>query len=375
MKKLVAQSMEEGAWGISTGLTFIPSCFADTNEVVELAKVAAGYGGSYFTHVRMFPDGSQQLWAVDEGVQVARRADMLVQVAHLGSSTASYNYAYKRSCTLDAIDLLDRAAREGVKVQWDVYPYNFSALNRLRSWLSPELANMDKKTGLAKLASAEFRDWLRGEMVGPAEGWYVGKLDWILACHVASCTTKPELVGRRLWDLAEETGKTKDPLDFLCDLVLETDDQALCTIMNIKEPDLQAILRHPLGGPSSDGSALDHPLAPPRVAHPRHAGSFVRFLGRYCREQKLFPLEEAVRKMTSLPAQSVGLKDRGTLMVGNWADVVVFDPDTVADRATFEDPYQRPVGIDYVLVNGVVTVESGKLTNALAGRALRHGQA
>jgi N-acyl-D-amino-acid deacylase len=293
----------------------------------------------------------------------------------LGSSTASYNYTYKRSCTPEAIELLDRAAREGVKVQWDVYPYNYSQLNRLRSWLSPELARMGKKTGMSKLADAEFRNWLRGEMVGPAEGWYVGKLDWILACHVASCTTKPELFGRRLWDLAVEAGRTKDPLDFLCDLVLETDDQALCTIMNIEEHDLQAILRHPLAGPSSDGYALDHPLAPPRVAHPRHAGSFVRFLGRYWREQKLLPLEEAVRKMTSLPAQSVGLTDRGTLMVGNWADIVIFEADTVADRATFEDPYQRPVGIHYVLVNGVVTVENGEPTGALAGRALRRGRA
>ncbi len=375
MKSLVAQGMDEGAFGLSTGLTFAPGTYADTPEIIELARVAAKRGGRYFTHVRMFPNAGQMVWCIEEAVRIARDADMPLQVAHLVASTASYSFLYKRPSTLEAMEILEAAARQGVQLYWDVYPYNYSSVNRLRNWLSPSFASLDTEAAVEKLALPETRTWLQGELLGPEEGWYVGKLDWVLALHVVSCPPKPELVGERLWTLVKAAGKQKQPIQFLCDLVIATGDQILCTAMEMEDQYIDAALRHPLGMPSSDGHALDHPLEPPYVAHPRHAGSMVRFLAKYVRGRKICTLEEAIHKMTLLPARSIGLIDRGTLRVGNWADVVVFDPDTVSDQATFEDPYKRPIGIEYVFVNGILTVDRGAPTGALAGKALRHGDA
>ncbi len=375
MKSIVAQAMEEGAWGVSTGLTFAPGCYAATPEITELAKVASKYGGRYFTHVRMFPNAGQMVWCIEEAVRIAREADLPLQVAHLVASTASYNFAFKRASTPEAIKILEDASKDGVRLYWDVYPYNNSSVNRLRNWLSPSFARFDKPSAMAHLKKPETRSWLQSELLGPEEGWYVGKTDWILALHIVNCPSKPELVGQRIWSLVVEASKTKDPVNFLCDLVIQHDDEISCSAMDMSDENIDAALRHPLGMPSSDGWALDRPLPAPYVAHPRHAGSMVRFLGKYWRKRKICSLEEAIHKMTALPALSIGLQDRGTLLRGNWADVVVFDPDTVEDRATFADPYLRPVGIETVLVNGKFAVDGGQPTGTLAGRALRHGQA
>jgi N-acyl-D-aspartate/D-glutamate deacylase len=379
MKKLVTQGLEEGAWGFSTGRNIAPGSFASTDETIEVAKAATPFHSSYFTHIGALPTPGQTLKALDEAIEIAQKAKLHLQVAHLGSSTSGWESDNKpgsiagsvRGRALRAIEKLDNQAKDGMDLVWDAYPYNFSGAANPFDIMPPELAFMDRKKALASLASKETRDWLRGKMTEPESGRGMSKLEWIVVGFVIACPPKPEIEGKCIWDMAVE--QNKDPLDFVCDLLIETDGQLIRSAEHIHEENLQSIYRHPLAMPSSDGWALDRPLPPDRTAHPRHAGSMVRFFGRYWREKKLFSLEEAVRKATSAPAKSIGLKKRGALVKGNFADLVVFDPEKIADKATFQQPFLRPVGVQSVLVNGVVAVDNGNPTGKLGGRALRRG--
>ncbi len=381
MKRLLVQGLEEGAWGLTTGRNIAPGHFAGMEEVLALAREVQPYRGSYFCHIGSLPTPGQTLRALDEAVEIAQQAGIHLQVAHLGSSTSGWESDNKpgkiagsvRGRALKALERLDGLARNGMDLVWDAYPYNFSGAANPFDIMPASINFMDRRQALERLKTKETRDWLRKELAEPESGRGMSKLEWIVVGFVIACPARPEIEGRCLWDMAVEQGV--DPLDLVCDLLIEADGHLLRSAEHIHEENLQAIYRHPLAMPSSDGWALDHPLPPDRSAHPRHAGSLVRFFGRYWREKQLFPLEEAVRKATSLPARSLGLKRRGTLEKGNWADVVVFDPDTIADRSTFQQPFLRPVGVNYVLVNGAIAVDAAQPTGALGGQALRRGQA
>lgn len=319
MQDDVAEGMAAGALGLSTGLIYPPGAFAETPEIIALASVAAEAGGIYVSHIRNERDGL--LDAVEEAITIGEQAGLPVQISHHKASDPA-NWGKSR----DSIALIERRRAEGVDVTFDVYPYTAAS------------------TVLSVMASAH-------EVLGPE------------AVLVASVGEKREYEGKTLAEIAEMLGLS--PADAVR-RVLAEEPQAVAVFFVMDEADVKRIMSHPLCMIGSDG--IPSPTGKP---HPRLYGTFARVLGTYCREERLFPLEEAIRKMTSLPARRFGLGDRGELAEGLAADIAVFDPQTVADIATYAEPRRHPAGISYVIVNGEVAVASGRQTAARAGRLLR----
>jgi N-acyl-D-amino-acid deacylase len=330
MAALVARGMDEGAFGLSSGLEYDPGYYASTDELVALAREAAVRGGLYVTHLRNEAD--RVLEALREAVEIGRRAGLPVQVSHLKMGSAA---VWGRAA--DALQVL-REGRRRVDVTADWYPYDF--------WSSTTYVLMPG-----------------GRAWDDRAAWAQGLADVGGAGRVLITEFAPDrsLEGHTLAEAARTRGR--DPADLLMDIVARGGAGILCTAM--EERDLAAFLRDPLVMVASDGGI--------RVAHPRGAGTFPRVLGRYVREGKVIPLETAIYKMTGMPARRIGLRDRGALKPGLRADVVLFDPSAVADRSTAQRPQDPPAGIEWVLVDGVPVVEAGRRTGARPGRALRRG--
>ena len=362
MRGLVARSMEEGAYGFSTGLVYPPSAYADTDEIVELAKVAAGYGGSYHTHMR--DEGRQVMEAVREAAEVGRRAGAHVQISHLKLNGKSF---WGRADELLA--LIDSLRAEGISINCDQYPYPAGS-SGLKSLL-PNWAH-EGGTGalLARLAHPQQRDQIRAEMLeGMSEMGFMKIAQWN-DVMISDSPSKPQYNGIDLGALGQREGKP--PADAMLDLLLDDYAKTLAIFFTIGVEDMVKIMRHPNVSIGSDGIITTVPGPPdPTRPHPRYYGTFPRILGKYAREEAVVTLPEAVRKMTALPADALGLTDRGRIAPGAAADLVIFDPATVIDRATYKQPHQYPAGIDEVIVNGVSVVSQGKETGAAPGVLLR----
>ncbi len=354
MKKLVAQSMEQGAFGFSTGLIYVPGTYSKTEEVVELAKVASRYGGIYFTHLRN--EGNRLLEALGEAIRIGTEADMPVQVSHFKASGQPNWGMVKQS-----IAMVDKARENGLDITADQYPYIASS------------------TGLSSSVPASM--WAGGRGVerfkDPAERQKAldalrtrGNWDKVQIASL-SCPDDQKFIGKTI----DETAKMQAIPPEEAALGLLERNRGVVQIINFGmcEEDVRTVMVQPWIMAGSDGRAFSA-ANPKGQPHPRSYGTFVRILGRYVREYKLLRLEEAVRKMTSLPAVRLGLQDRGILREGMRADLVMFDADTVVDNATFTAPHQYPSGIDYVLVNGQVVVEKGKHNGERPGLVLRHRQ-
>lgn len=359
MKKLVAEAMEDGAFGLSTGLFYAPSGYADTEEVVELAKVAARYGGIYATHIR--GEGDPLLDAVREAITIGERAGIPVEIAH-HKAMGKKNWGKVK----ETLRMMDEAWKRGVEVNCDVYAWRAGATGlaaTLPHWVheggTPKL--------IGRLKDPETRQRIKKDMAEGLPEWesVVHEIGWENVM-ISSCPRHREYEGRMVADLA--AGKGVDPYDFVFDLLIEGEGQTGMIIFGMTEDDVVTVLKSPFSMIGSDSSAIAPGEGKP---HPRTYGNFVKVLGEYVRDRGVLTIEQAVRKMTSLPAQKLGLLDRGLLREGAWADVVVFDPETVASRATYMDPQQFPVGVNLVIVNGVVTVEDGQHTEARAGKVLR----
>jgi len=323
MREDVAEGMAAGALGLSTGLIYPPGAFAETAEIVELAKAAAEAGGIYMSHIRNEADLLMD--AVGEAIRIGREAGLPVEISHHKASGQA-NFGK----TKDSIALIERERASGMDVTFDAYPYTAAS------------------TILAVMARQS-----EGEAPGTT--------------MVSSAPNSPQFEGMMLSDIATMLDVSPDEA---LNRVLTADPGAVGVFFVMDEADVRRVLAHPLCMIGSDGipSVSGKP-------HPRLYGTFPRVLGEYCREQKLFPLEEAVRKMTSLPARRMNLAERGELREGWAADIVVFDPKTIADRATYQEPRQYPAGIEYVIVNGEIAAERGKQTPARAGRLLRRNTA
>jgi N-acyl-D-amino-acid deacylase len=360
MRELVAQGMGEGAWGLSSGLEYVPGTFATTDELADLAAVAGDSGGIYSSHIR--DEGPGLLASVAEVAEVARRGRLTGNVTHMKPSG-------RRAWGLSgaALALIDSARAAGVDVTMDQYPY--TATSTGLSLLVPTWALAGGDTAYARRAAdPALRDSIRRAVAVALDSMQGGREPArVQFSRVRWDTT---LEGRTLRDWAVRRGVEPTPANAAV-LVLEAMDSggAGCVYHVIQEDDVERIMRHPLTAVASDGSLSRPGLGHP---HPRAYGTFVRVLGRYVRERRVLTLEDAVRRMTSLPAERLGIERRGRLAEGWYADVVVFDPATVADAATFERPHQYAVGVDYVLVNGRFAVDGGATTGVLAGRALRH---
>jgi len=357
MKKLVAEAMEQGAFGISSGLEYTPSGFASTEEVIELCRVAAKYGGIYATHVRS--EDNFVIEAVAEAIHIAETAKLPLQISHF-KSCGTINWW--KMPTL--FGLIEAAAKRGVAVTADRYPY--TAYNTGLSVNFPQSALAGGNEAFVKLLKdpAERRK-LKDETMQKLDG-----TPWedILLTDLQEEENK-RFIGKTMRQAADELGQ--DPYEFMCDILIKEKGEVGYIGFGMSEEQTEEILKHPLVMLCSDGGALA-PYGPLHQGkpHPRNYGTFPRFLGVYVRDRKSLTLPQAVKKMAAMPAAKLGIKDRGTLKQGNFADIVVFDPVTIADKATYTDPEQYPAGIDYVIVNGQIVIDHDKHTGALPGKVL-----
>jgi dihydroorotase/N-acyl-D-amino-acid deacylase len=365
MEALVDSLMEQGALGVSTSLLYAPAIYAPTEELIGLARAARRHGGIYATHIRNEAAHADE--ALDEAFRIARTADIPVEIWHLKSAGRSQ---WGRMPHLLA--KIDSARASGLDITADQYPY-VAAATSLGAAI-PQWAHADGTDSLlARLRNRTTRARLRQEMLGGVgqESQYqnTGGAEGIMIAGPFQDSLN-YLDGRRLSDIALE--RRRDPIETLFDIVLADRARTGAIYFTMNEEDVQAALRTWWVAVNCDASGVapDGPFGN-EGTHPRAYGSFPRILGLYVRQLKLMPLEFAVRKMTSLAAQRVGLTDRGLLRPGMFADVTVFDPATVSDRATFEKPHQPSVGIEYVFVNGTAVLRRGQVTAARPGRGLR----
>ena len=359
MKIMLNENMKAGAWGLSTGLEYAPGSYAGTEEIIELCHVVAVNNGIYETHMR--DEGDTLLEAMDEAIRIAREAGVSTQISH-------FKVAYPRNWhKIDAaIEKIDKAKDEGLPIMADRYPY-IAGSTGLSLYFPLWARQGTTKDFIARLKDPGLDERLRTH--SREQGEKIGSWENIRICSVATDKNR-HLEGKNILEAAAEAGK--DTYDFMRDLLIEEENQVSMISFMMKEENLRRILAHPLVSIGSDGSAVaPYGVLKKGKPHPRFYGTFPRVLGKYVREEKIMTLPEAIRKMTSVPADKFGFSGRGRISEGYYADLVVFDPGRVTDRATWEDPHQYPVGIEYVVVNGKVAVEGGETTGTLPGRILK----
>jgi len=358
MKGLVDQAMKDGAVGLSTGLIYVPGSFAKTEELIELAKSAAAHDGIYVSHMRY--ETVRIFDALDEIIRIAKEAKIRAEVSHIKLSGPT---AWGKAAEVLAV--LDKARAEGLQITHDQYAYTASSTG-LRQTLPDSALEGEREDYIARIADPKQKAAIIAQMAEMRARQ--GRKDYSYAV-IARCKSDPTLNGKTIPEAAKMkrgADSLDDQIEFILDLEAQGGASAIFHGMN--EDDLQAFLKHPLTMIASDGG--------PRrlgedVPHPRSYGNNARVLGRYVRELKLLSIEEAVRRMTSLPAQTFRLKDRGQLKVGAFADIVIFDPAKVTDPSTFNDPHHHAEGFSDVIVNGGVVIRDGKLTEVRSGGPLR----
>jgi dihydroorotase/N-acyl-D-amino-acid deacylase len=366
MKSLVEQAMKDGALGVSSALIYPPNIFAKTDELIALAQVAAKYGGLYATHMRS--EGASEMPALAEAIRIGREARLPVEIFHLKVSGKPRWGNMK-----NIVAAIQLARNSGLDIAADMYPYPAGA-TALASALPPWVADGGVQKLLARLKDPEVRARIKKELAGDHPDWENLFYDCGGAPGVLIASAeKPELKqfeGKTL----DEVAKTwkKSPEDTLMDFVLADSAQTGAIYFMASEEDLRTGLRQPWTSIGLDAGemSLDGPTYEPHT-HPRAMGSMPRFLGHYVRDEQLMPLEAAIRKITSLPAQREHLEGRGLLKPGYFADITIFDPATIIDHATFTKPDLLSEGIDFTIVNGQVEFDHGKLTGVTAGRVLR----
>jgi N-acyl-D-aspartate/D-glutamate deacylase len=372
MKALVAEAMEEGAFGLSSMLAAPPTLFAKTDDIVALCGPVHAHGGIYSSHIRN--EGTDVLDAVREAIEVGRRASIGVDVIHLKIAEQQLWGRMK-----EIVGLIEEGRRSGVNVQAHVYPYT-RGNNNLVSILPPWAREGGHAKMIARLKDPAERERMKADIKTGITGWYnhytaVGG-DWGRMLVNASLSKKnKEFEGQTMDKVLAKRPRADDALDAMFDFLLEEDGSIATIYAHHTEEDMNLAMKQPWCSIGSDG--LAHSIEGPLrrgVPHPRSFGTFPRVLGVYVRERKLLTLEDAVRKMTSLNAAKIGLVDRGVLREGAYADVAVFDPAKVIDKATYLDPFQYPEGIPYVVVNGKVVIDGGEHTGEKPGRALRKGR-
>lgn len=355
MKAILASALDEGAIGMSTGLIYPPSAYGTTDEVAALASVVAAKGGLYASHIRN--EGDKLLEAVEEGIEIGRRSGARVQLSHHKASVQR-NWGKVKESTAH----IEGAQREGIDVAADQYPYTASSTG-----LAVTIPNWAHEGGplamCERLRHPAVRIRIRDEYVETGRNW-----DRIV---IARAAKHPEWSGRSVAALAGEAGR--DPLEWTCDALIEHDGAIDIVHHSMSEDDVRLVMAKAWVAIGSDSRA-NAPYGPLSFGkpHPRSYGTFPRVLGRYARDGRVIGLEDAVRKMTSLPASRLRLR-RGTIQEGRPADLVVFDPQKVIDTATYDDPHRYPEGITHVIVNGQIALEAGEATTARAGRFLRLG--
>ena len=371
MRRLVAQAMEQGALGLSTSLQYVPDRFASTDEIVELAKVAARYGGVYFTHQRS--EGAKIFESLEEVFTIADRAGIPAEIWHLKTA-----YKPQFGKMADVLRRIEGARARGLDITADQYPYN-RASNGLDACLPLWVREGGLDKMVARLKDPAARDRIKKDMDDASattweNQWYgANGGDGVMLASVLNPDLR-KYEGMTFTDIAKAMGK--DPRDAVMDLVVADRGESSVITAIMDEEDVRTAMKHPLVGVGTDSSAKaeDGKLAESK-SHPRAWGSYPRILGRFVRDEHLLTLEEAIRKMTSKAAARVHLIDRGILRPGMMADITVFDPATIRDLATFENPNRYSTGVTHVFVNGRRIVADGAITSERPGRPLRSGGA
>jgi len=355
MQDLVRQAMEEGAVGVSSSLLYAPSGSADTEELIALSKVAADYGGMYISHIRN--EGSELLQAIDELIAICKEANISSEIYHLKAGGVENWHLLDR-----AIGKVDSAREAGLPVTADIYTYPASSTG-LHVMLPRWVREGGVKATIDRLKDISLRSQILSEIQfehSPDRILLVGFKNENLRIHI----------GKRLDEVAEELGKT--PAETMIDLIVEDDSRISVVYFSMSEENIKKKVAVPWVSFCSDaGSFTNEGVFIKQSTHPRAYGSFVRVIGKYARDEAVISLEEAIRKLTSLPAENLKLTKRGKLQPGYFADVVVFDPEDVKDLATFEEPHQYAEGVIHVWVNGQQVLQNGIHTGAMPGRFVK----
>ncbi len=366
MKALVRDAMRDGAVGVSTSLEYAPAPYAKTEEIIALAGEAAKFGGIYATHMRS--EGDDILASIDESLRIGREAHIPVEIWHIKVAGKS-NWGRMP----EVIAKINRARAQGADISANTYAYP-AWFNSMSAFVPPWAHDGGDEKMIERLRDPATRARIRKDLETPGKDWdnewdeISGPQDVMIG--VVQNPSLRQFQGKRLSEVAKSWNK--DPMDALFDLLIEDKGFTSCAVFGMSEPDVALALQQPWVSVDNDSSGTspdgilgeEHP-------HPRAYGTFPRILRKYVREEKKLTLEDAIRKFSALPAQRMRFIDRGVLRAGMWADVVIFDPETIRDLATFDNPNQLSQGMDFVLVNGVPVIENGKMTGALPGKVLR----
>lgn len=367
MKALVREAMEQGAFGLSTSLQYPPAPYAKTEELIALATEASRYGGIYATHMRS--EAGAVLEALDEAIRIGREAKIPVEVWHV-KAAGKRNWGRMK----DIVARIEQARRSGVDITADTYAYT-AWFNSFSAFIPPWAHDGGDEKLLERLKDPATRERIKKDMLSPDDRGWDNEWQEIPGPEAVliGAVQNPELKSIQGKTLADVAALWKTPpIDTLLDILLKDRAFTYVAVFGMSEPDVDLAVSQPWVAFNNDSQGTspggllgqEHP-------HPRAYGTFPRILRKYVREDKRLSLEEAIRKLSALPAQKLRLADRGVLKQGMWADVVVFDPDRITDKSTFAQPNQLAEGMDYVLVNGVPVIADGKATNALPGRILR----
>ena len=365
MRELVRKEMEAGALGIGTSLIYPPAFYASTDELIELCKVAAKYQGKYISHMRS--EGNQLIEALDELLRIAREANIPAELYHI-KAAGQENWSKED----ELLPRIERAQKEGLNVRANMYTYT-AAGTGLDACLPPWSEDGGYPALFKRLRDPATREKIKAEVKIDSDKWEnlylaAGSPDKILLVGFKSDKLKP-LTGKTLAEVAKMRGK--DPIDTMMDLIAEDESRIGTIYFVMSEDNVKKELAKPwISFGSDEASQAPEPPFTKSNPHPRAYGNFARVLGKYVRDENVIPMKEAIQRLSGLPATNLGLDHRGFVKAGMFADVVVFDPATIADRATFEKPHQYAVGVKHVFVNGVQVIKDGEHTGARPGRAL-----
>ncbi len=365
MRELVRQEMEAGALGIGSSLIYAPAFYATTEELIEMCKVASQYQGKYISHMRS--EGNQLIEGVQELIRIAREANIPAEIYHLKASGQA-NWSKMDQ----VIKLVEKARKDGLKITADMYTYTAGATG-LNSTLPPWTLDGGFPELFKRLQDPATRQRIADEVRKPATDWenmwqLAGSPERILLVGFRNPALRP-YIGKNIGEVAKLRGK--DPIETIMDLIVEDRSRVDTVYFMMSEENIKKQLQLPWVSFGSDAASMAaEGTFLNSSTHPRAYGNFARLLGKYVRDEKVIPLEEAIRRLTALPASNLGLAQRGLLKEGYFADVVIFDPKTIADAATFEKPHQYSVGMKHVFVNGVQVLKDGEHTGNKSGRAL-----
>ena len=361
MKRLVEDAMAGGAWGLSSGLEYTPGGFALEDEIAELCKAAASYNGIYATHMRNEDDLLQE--AVEEAIRTAQKGGIPLQISHFKAS-GKRNWEKVKPI----LEIIEKANADGMDITMDRYPY-IAYATTLQNLFPTKYRDGGTEGFLSHLQTPKILAEMKQAALAKID--MLGDWSAVMITSVTS-TNNQQYIGKRVSEIVVESGE--DPFEFVRRLLIAENGSVGMVGFGMSEEEIKSILTHPLVMIASDGGAAATygPLSE-LTPHPRCYGTFPRVLGKYCRDEKWFDLPTAVHKMTGMPAKRLKLQDRGKIDVGLAGDIVIFNPDTVADLSDFMKPHQYATGIDYVLVNGSVVIEKGEHTGVLPGKVLRSG--